>query len=450
MNLLSRTLFLLTFALLPARTLALNSQEARHLLLRTGFHAAPEDMERFQAFSRSQAVEYILGRVNTKAQIPPPDLVHKNPPAPKSMKGLPQAMRKARRKERNEEGRLLKEWWYQEMLHTNSPFTERMTLFWHNHFTSGMRKARWAPLMYFQNVLLRKHALGNFGTLLHEIAKDPAMVIYLDNARNRKGKPNENFAREVMELFTLGEGNYTEKDIKEAARAKTGWGIHRPTAKFRFRKRQYDPGQKTVLGKTGFLSGEQVLDHLLAQPACARWLTQKLWKELVSPELPAAAEIERLAQVLRSSQYEIKPWVKAVLLSPGFWAERNRGVRIKSPVELMVGTLRLLNQKDFETRPLMRAGKQLGQDLFEPPNVKGWPGGKRWITASTLLQRGQLLRKFLRGMQESPEVAKLAKLDQDALIQRVMPIAPVNPIPKRMKGFQLLHHLILDPAYQLQ
>jgi uncharacterized protein (DUF1800 family) len=241
------------------------------------------------------------------------------------------------------------------MLATRSPLTERMTLFWHNHFVSSQQKVRYTRLMYEQNVLLRRHAVGNFGELLHAVSKDPAMVIYLDSASNRKGKPNENFAREVMELFTLGEGNYSEQDIKEAARAFTGWSVDPDSGEFMFRRPAHDDGVKTVLGRSGNFDGDAVLDILLAQPQTAEFIVSKLWREFVSPA-PDAMEVKRIARMFRDNRYNIKVALRALLTADAFYAPQNRAVLIKSPVELIVGTLRQFRFETGEVTPEPRAG----------------------------------------------------------------------------------------------
>jgi uncharacterized protein (DUF1800 family) len=270
-----------------------------------------------------------------------------------------------------------------------------MTLFWHNHFVSSQQKVKVALLMYRQNVTLRENALGNFGTLLHAVARDPAMVIYLDNAQNRKGTPNENFAREVMELFTLGEGHYGEQDIKEAARAFTGWSLDRDTGRFRFRPFIHDYGQKTVLGRTGNLDGDDVLDVLLSKPETAEFVTRKLWREFVSPD-PDEREVKRIAARFRDSHYDIKVALQAMLTSEAFYAAENRGTLIKSPVDLVVGTMRQFGMRPSEAIPFAVAAAGMGQNLFGPPNVKGWPGGEAWINASTLLARKAFLDRLFR------------------------------------------------------
>ncbi len=290
---------------------------------------------------------------------------------------------------------------------TTSPLSEKMTLFWHNHFVSSDQKVRSPHLMYRQNLLLRRHALGNFATLLHEIARDPAMVIYLDNASNRKAQPNENFAREVMELFTLGEGHYTEHDVKEAARAFTGWSIDFDTGEFLFRAPQHDDGPKTVLGRSGNLGGEDVLRVLLAHPRTAEHVVEKLWREFVSPSLDPA-EVKRIARRFRDSGYDIRAALRALLTSNTFYAEHNRATLIKSPVELVIGTLRQFRFSTGEMLPFALSVAQLGQNLFAPPNVKGWPGGEAWINSTTLLARKQLLERLFRGEDTMPMAALAA------------------------------------------
>src|SRR6185503_10785129 len=194
----------------------------------------------------------------------------------------------------------LQSWWLTELIATRAPLAEKMTLFWHNHFVSGLQKVRSPQLLYRQNVLLRKHALGNFGELLRAVSRDPAMLIYLDNASNRREQPNENFARELMELFTLGEGHYGEQDVKEAARAFTGWSVDPDTGEFLFRRPAHDDGVKTILGRTGSFDGSAVLDILLAQPQTAEFVAGKLWREFVSP-VPDPVEVRRIARAFRES-----------------------------------------------------------------------------------------------------------------------------------------------------
>jgi uncharacterized protein (DUF1800 family) len=375
----------------------LSYDDSRHLLNRTGFGATESEIRRFTGMSREDAVRKLLAETRTTAATSPPAWTAEPGPLryPRRGEGASEMERKQFQQEQIHEGLELRGWWINEMLATTSPLTERMTLFWHNHFVSSQQKVRLAQLMYRQNVTLRAHALGNFGALLHAVARDPAMVIYLDSAQNRKGSANENFAREVMELFTLGEGNYGEQDIKEAARAFTGWSLDRDSGQFVFRRFIHDYGTKTVLGRSGNLDGDDVLDVLLARPQTAELITRKLWREFVSPD-PDPAEVKRIASRFRDSRYDIKVALYDLLTSDAFYVSENRGVLVKSPVDLVVGTLKQFDLKPGEPVPFAVASAAMGQNLFSPPNVKGWPGGEAWINTSTLLARKAFLDRLFR------------------------------------------------------
>ena len=384
----------------PTATLAapsLSYDDARHFLNRTGFGATEAEIRSLVGVTREEAARTLLANARTAAITPPPAWTRDPGPLryPRRGENASEVERKQFQQEQIRDGLELRGWWVEEMLVTPSPLTERMTLFWHNHFVSGQQKVKLALLMYRQNVTLRANALGRFGDLLHAVARDPAMVIYLDNAQNRKGTPNENFAREVMELFTLGEGHYGEQDIKEAARAFTGWSLDRDTGQFVFRRFIHDYGQKTVLGQSGNLDGDDVLDILLARTETAEFITAKLWREFVSPD-PDQAEIKRIAARFRDSRYDLKVALQALLTSDAFYAAENRGVLVKSPVDLVVGTLHQFGMKPGEPVPFAVATATMGQNLFSPPNVKGWPGGEAWINASTLLARKQFLDRLFR------------------------------------------------------
>ncbi len=385
---------------LPTAALAaapLSYDDARHLLNRTGFGATDAEIRRLVGVTREDAARTLLSATRTAAATVPPAWTRDPGPLryPRRGESASEMEKKQFQQEQIRDGLELRGWWVAEMLVTPSPLTERMTLFWHNHFVSGQQKVKLAQLMYRQNVTLRANALGRFGDLLHAVARDPAMVIYLDNAQNRKGTPNENFAREVMELFTLGEGHYSEQDIKEAARAFTGWSLDRNTGQFVFRRFMHDYGQKIVLGRSGNFDGDDVLDILLARAETAEFVTRKLWREFVSPD-PDQAEVKRIAARFRDSRYDIKVALDALLTSDAFYAAGNRGVLIKSPVDLVVGTMRQFGMRPSEPVPFAVATAAMGQNLFSPPNVKGWSGGEAWINTSTLLARKQFLDRLFR------------------------------------------------------
>lgn len=288
------------------------------------------------------------------------------------------------------------------------------------------------------------------------------MMLYLDTQTNHKDHPNENFARELFELFTLGEGHYSEDDIKQAARAFTGWhvALHRGGG-FAFNRARHDAGVKRVLGKTGAFDGDDILAIVLDQPSCATYIVTKLWREFIS-DMPDPREVERLAAVFRTNGYQITPLLRALLTSPYFWAPENRAVLVKSPVELIVGTIRLFQLPITETDVLAKYGKRLGQDLFDPPNVKGWPGGTRWITSATLLNRWQLLQRGLRGSEMGMHLhqahgtarmhgpAWMGEESVDQLQAVLTAIPPVTPLPDTADRWRVAHHLVMDPVYQLK
>ena len=385
------------FIALPAVASApLNYDDARHLLNRTGFGATDAEIRRMVGMTREEAARTLLAATRTTAVTAPPAWTNDAGPLryPRG-ENASDMEKKQFQQEQIRDGLELRGWWLEEMLATPSPLTERMTLFWHNHFVSSQQKVKLAQLMYRQNVTLRAHALGNFGDLLHAIARDPAMLIYLDSAQNRKGAPNENFARELMELFTLGEGNYGEQDIKDAARAFTGWSLDRDSGRFVFRRFVHDYGSKTVLGRSGYFDGDDVLDILLAKAQTAEFIARKLWREFVSAD-PDEAEVKKIASRFRDSRYDIKVALEALLISDAFYAKENRGVLVKSPVDLVVGTLKQFDLKPGEPVPFAVAAAAMGQNLFSPPNVKGWPGGEAWINTSTLLARKAFLDRLFR------------------------------------------------------
>jgi uncharacterized protein (DUF1800 family) len=275
--------------------------------------------------------------------------------------------------------------WLDEMINNEAQLREKMSLFWHGHFACRVVNS------YFQQELLqtiRENALGNFGDLLRAVSKSPSMLSFLNNQQNRKQKPNENFAREVMELFTMGRGNYTEKDIKEAARAFTGWGFT-IQGEFEFRKFLHDTGDKTVLGKTGNFDGDDVLNILLEQEQTAVYITKKIYKYFVN-DTADDAKVKWLSDRFYKNGYDIKKLMEDIFTADWFYEEKNIGTKIKSPVELLAGIRRLLPMEMENDQSQLVFQKVLGQVLFFPPNVAGWPGGKTWIDSSSLMLRLRL------------------------------------------------------------
>jgi len=432
----------------PGRAaIAMGFDEARHLLSRVTFGATPAEIRAVEALDYAAAVDRLLVARQANALTPAPAWVSEGPAE------LREAQKASREKKGvhgkpleivrpvQEQARELRNWWVEEMLVTRQPLVERMTLFWHSHFTSSLAKVRYVPAMYRQNELFRREALGNFGRLLKAIVRDPAMLIYLDGGRSVARQPNENFARELLELFVLGEGHYTEADIKSAARAFTGWSVDRETGAFRAHEQAHDAGQKTFLGETGPFTGDDIVAILLKQPRTAELVVGKLWREFVSLK-PDPVEEKRLAAILRNGDYEMKPVLRAMLLSPAFREPSVRGALIKSPVDLIVGSVHLLGLPVPEKTQLVRMMQGLGQLPFNPPNVKGWAGGEAWITTYTLLLRQQFLRRMIEAttvssmdgnMAPAMRASRRAERTEQAPAEELMqpPMAPPPPIEGR-------------------
>lgn len=277
----------------------------------------------------------------------------------------------------------LKRWWIYRMMFTHRPLIEKLALFWHGHFaTSNAGKVNNPYLMYQQNMTFRSLGMGRFEDLLLAVSKDPAMIIWLDNRDNRKAKPNENFAREVMELFTMGIGNYTEQDIKEAARAFTGWAA--PNG-FYFNKKHHDFGQKNFLGQTGNFGGEDIVKILAQRPETARFLCRKLIA-FFCMDNPEDSFVQKIANCYLESGQNIKSVLKKIFGSNEFRSEKSYHCKIKSPAEFVIGTMKILHVEKLDG-DLPSVMARMGQNLFEPPSVKGWDGGMAWIATDTLMER---------------------------------------------------------------
>lgn len=307
----------------------------------------------------------------------------------------------------------LKAWWLHRMAGTANPVTEKITLFWHNHFATSAVKVQSVPMMVEQNDLFRNLGAGSFRKLLTAIARDPAMLVWLDGNANRKRHPNENFAREVMELFALGIGNYTEHDIQEAARAFSGW--HLRDGRFWFNESQHDDTEKTVFGKTGRYDGQAIIDLCLEHSASPRFLAYKLLRAFVTTQ-PAPQSIDTVAALFVKHDLSLAPVLKAVCRSDEFYRDDVRGAIIKSPVELLIGTLRPLCER-IRWPAVRDLAAQLGQDVFAPPSVKGWDGGRQWIHATAWVQRWN----FLSDVTGSDRYGSLRSDVREDLAQRPLP-----------------------------
>jgi len=334
--------------------------------------------------------------------------------------------------------RQLAAWWVYVMLQTPAPLLEKMTLFWHGHFATSAEKVTDARAMYDQNALLRAHAVGDFRALVHGIATDPAMLIYLDSATNRKAHPNENFARELMELFCLGEGNYSERDVKELARCFTGWELRRE--KFRFNRYQHDADEKTVLGETSHFEGSEVIDHLLKQRSGPEFIARKLIVYFIADEPESSdALVAPLAERLRESSWNIGEALGLILRSNLFYSPHALARKVRSPVDLTVGLLRCLEGTTNATQ-LAAALGELGQGLFFPPNVKGWDGGRAWINSSTLLGRANVIGRLVRdpktrfgGGDLESYFGELGAESGEQIVEVLMGLTLAVPVPDAVK-----------------
>jgi hypothetical protein len=369
----------------PSRSEPWNRARAAHLLNRAGFGGALDELAALTRRPVADAIAHLVHYDKIPDLDPPiPEGAEPLGLTPEQLRKFTPEQRQALQKQRNEAIQQLKIWWIRRMAFTPRPLQEKMTLFWHGHFATSAEKVRNPHLMHKQNETFRQHATGNFRDLVLAVCKDPAMCEYLDGNSNRSGKPNENFARELMELFTLGEGNYTEQDVKESARAFTGWGVR--GEEFLFRPAQHDHGIKNFLGQRGNFDGSDIVRIIFEQPAVARFLCKKLW-QFFAYENPEPEIVEGLADIFRRADYELKPVLAALFASKAFWSAKAIRTQIKSPVQLVVGSMRLLQTEVKPERALTASLRLMGQDLFFPPSVKGWDGGKAWINTSTLLAR---------------------------------------------------------------
>jgi uncharacterized protein (DUF1800 family) len=377
---------------------------AAHLLNRAGFGGTPSEINQLVALGPDQAVASLVDYENIPDPVANPDWAHPDPDRIKRYQAIRDATTpEARKQLQMEQNQFfqrsmveLRGWWLRRMAYGPRPFQEKMVLFWHGHFATSMEKVRDPYYMWRQNDLFRRQATGNWELLLLEAGKDPAMLVWLDQAQSRKNHPNENFAREVMELFSLGEGHYTEKDITEGARALTGWSLDRINQEYIYRPFIHDDGEKVFLGRRGNLDGDDVIAQIVAQPQAARFITAKLWNYFAG-EVPSEDLNDALAGVFRDNNNNFKPLLEVMFRSEEFYDPEIIRNQVKSPVQWLVGSVRMLECE--LPPPLISMGmlRQLGQDLFNPPNVKGWDGGITWITTNTLLTRYNDAQSLVRG-----------------------------------------------------
>src|SRR5262252_1223815 len=399
-----------------------NYNLAAHLLERAGFGGTPEEIQALAQLTPPEAVRQLVHFQNIENKLPPFEHSGIHDPGIEPFPESRPAVTKLAKEKGEALGIKVKPggdrpiqpivnkffywlrasvletqrvgyWWANRMVATRHPLEEKMALFWHGHFAVNESKVRDYRKMLGQLELFYKHGTGNFRDLMIAEAKDPGMLSFLDAGVNVKGAPNENFAREIMELFTMGVGNYSEKDIREAARAFTGWNY--VDLNFVVNKDQHDDGSKTFLGKTGNFDGVDIIDIILQQPVTARFIAGKVYRYFVRQELASEVQ-DNLGTMLRASNYNVAPLLETIFLSRDFYSSASVGTQIKSPVQLAISTYKKLGLTEVPGVPDFNiATGTLGQRLFSPPTVAGWSEGRSWITPGLLLERGNFVRDVL-------------------------------------------------------
>lgn len=437
-----------------------NTQHQRniqHLYWRAGFGGSPTDIQAALSKSRKQLVKDLLHDSYQAEEL----AIVTNEPY-QALKGAKRELKsnansredmreqlKEIIKERRETIGSLNDAWVSRMGQGKGVLREKMTLFWHNHFAC---RSKLATFIERQNNTIRTHALDSFRDLLMAISKDAAMLQFLNNQQNRKKSPNENFAREVMELFTLGRGNYTETDIKEAARAFTGWGFNLQ-GEFVFRATFHDTDTKTIFGKTGNFHGEDVIEMLLENPKTSEFIATKIYRFFVNERINPN-HVAQMAKRFYNSKYNIADLMEFVFNADWFYDSANIGAQIKSPVELLAGLQRTLQMDFVDKTPVLYLQKALGQVLFNPPNVAGWPGGKTWIDSSSLLTRMQIPKLLFRNETLKVDVKDSGDANEEAIKRKKMfEIAmdweafakPFEKVPDNSLGKTLALYLIQVP-----
>ena len=457
----------------PSSTDPWDARKAAHLLRRAGFGPLPAEVDRAVAAGCDRTVDALFGF--------PPD-----PPAPavfddvRAAEGQLDTTLEALRatKQRidlkthpelrglyQEVGRqhgraivTLAAWWLDRMATSPAPLQEKLVLFWHGHFTSGFGDVHDAIAMFNQNQLFRRSAAGSFAGLLDGVARDPAMLRYLNNDTNRKSHPNENWARELMELFTMGIGHYTETDVKESARAWTGWTLRdyrtaEDRRAFAFKPMIHDDGPKMFLGQMGPWDGTDIMRILLAQAATPRWIAGKLAKFFVAPA-PDAALVEAMAHGLRAANYELAPVLKALFRSRAFYRPDAMLAQVKGPVEFAVGAVRHLGINAPDWVRVYQAAGAMGQRLFFPPTVAGWHGGTSWINAGTIFARTDLAAGLISGRLGPIDDAAFPTLDAAVARLLARPLPPHRRVTlgeaTGARASRAAVHLVMSlPEYQV-
>ncbi|MFK7759531.1 MAG: DUF1800 family protein [Phycisphaerales bacterium] len=442
----------ITQSMSPIRDEQFGYQQARHLLARAGFGGTDEQIRTLAQWGPKKSVDHLMNFDSIPFQADAADAFDSDIMKPLTREermtvnrarqtgdedtiAKYRTERQRRQRADRRQMRDVQRSWLTRMVQTPRPLEEKLTLFWHGHFATSFRIVEDSYHMYEQNRMLRSHCLGNFADLLRGIIKDPAMLKYLNNNQNRKDSPNENLGRELLELFSLGEGNYSEQDIKEAARSLTGFTFD--DNDFNFNARQHDNGNKTVLGITGNMDGDDLVEAILRQQACAVFICHKLYRffvrdvpmDLSQVDSAGRKAIAQLAQIMQQSNYELKPVMQRLLLSRHFYDPNIMGNKIKSPSELLIGSVRSLKVPVRDIGVVSDAMELMGQSLYTPPSVKGWDGGRSWINTATMFVRQNTLVYLLTGALPTKPVAFKDQQHFDAvsLIPSLNQAADANP-----------------------
>ncbi len=395
-------------------------EAAAHLLNRAGFGGTPNEIKSLHSLGLLKAVDTLVYAEEESDLFPPPEITSPELTVArrKELRDLSEAEQMMRKKmhqrEVHEQTSALRQWWLTRMRYSSNPVREKATLFWHGHWATSIEKVNDIYLICQQNQTLRARALGPFAPFAKEMSRDPAMIRYLDLNSSTAQKPNENFARELMELFTLGEGNYTERDIQESARAFTGYRINPEKGRFHFDPRSFDSSKKSFLGNFAVVDGDKVIDLIINQPRCAEYLAEKIWTFYAGSK-PTPSVLKDLAEYYRETDMNTGLLLRRIFRSRDFYSSNVVRRQIKSPVQWLVQTCKMLEVPLPASPHSENMLKQLGQNIFAPPNVKGWDGGRAWISSSTLLLRYNIAGQLVRANRSRKE-APITPPDIDAII----------------------------------
>jgi hypothetical protein len=426
-------------------------EKARHLLFRAGLGGPPEEVARLYDMGLFAAVDSL---VDYHLQAEPAGWFDAFPhlrtaPYERHLNEAQRAeLNQARVSFRWDQHHRMRKAWLERLVKTERPLQEKLTLFWHGHFACSYLPAEDSYSMWQQNEMFRRRASGSFGALLRGIAHDPAMIRYLDNHVNFKGSGNENLGREILELFSMGEGKgYTEKDLAEAARALTGYNFEYNDGQFKLVAARHDNTDKTLFGKTGNFGGDDLVDLILQQPATARYISTKLFR-FFAHDNPDPAVIDKLSAELRAYQYELRPMLRNFFQSAEFYSERSLGNHVKSPVELVIGAIRTLKLQNVDYAAIDGTVSDMGQRLFEPPNVAGWEGGRAWVDASALLLRYNALANLVERADLVDWLAESGTSDPAVIVDHLARAFLCVPLTAAKRDELIAHLGSLPPADQ--